>query len=145
MDARGILQPCRSLLDNGSQSCFITSKCVKKLGIKQYVTNIPIFGVGELTTQTRGLAKVTIQSRINGFQVKLDCLIIEEITQAIPVNRLNLRSLQIPDGITLADPEFDRPADVHILLDAEIFLDLLCIGKIKLSNCQPAWQKTLLG
>lgn len=39
VDAKGILQPCRALLDNGSQSCFITSKCVKKLGIKQYVTN----------------------------------------------------------------------------------------------------------
>lgn len=74
----------------------------------------------------------------------LDCLIIEKITQAIPVNRLNLRNLQIPDGITLADLEFDRPADVDILLGAEIFLDLLCIGKIKLSNCQPVWQ-TLLG
>ncbi|KMQ87174.1 hypothetical protein RF55_13616 [Lasius niger] len=145
VDAKGILQPCRALLDNGSQSCFITSKCVKKLGIKQYVTNIPIFGVGELTTQTRGLAKVTIQSRINGFQAKLDYLIIEKITQVIPVNHLNLRSLQIPDGITLADPEFDRPADMDILLGAEIVLDLLCIGKIKLSNCQPAWQKTLLG
>jgi len=81
MDARGILQPCRTLLDNGSQSCFITSKCVKKLGIKQYVTIIPIFGVGELTTQTRGLTKVTIQSKINGFQAKLDCLIIEKITR----------------------------------------------------------------
>ncbi|XP_011859714.1 PREDICTED: uncharacterized protein LOC105557155 [Vollenhovia emeryi] len=145
VDIRGALQPCRALLDSGSQSCFITSKCVKKLGVKQYVTNIPIFGVGDLATQTRGLAKVTIQSRINGFQAKLDCLIIEKITQDIPVNRLNIRNLQIPDGITLADPEFDRPADVDILLGAEIFLDLLCIGKIKLSNCQPAWQKTLLG
>jgi len=144
LDVRGILKPCRALLDNGSQSYFIT-KCVKKLGIKQYSTNIPIFGVGELTTQTRGLARVTIQSRINGFQAKLDCLVIEKITQVLPVNHLNPRDLKIPDGITLADPEFNHPAEVDLLLGAEIFLDLLCIGKIKLASDQPVWQKTLLG
>ncbi|XP_067205356.1 uncharacterized protein [Linepithema humile] len=108
VDASGALKPCRALLDNGSQSCFITSKCVKKLGIKQYATNIPIFGLGELSTRTHGLAK-------------------------------------IPDGITLADPEFNRSSEVELLLGAEIFLDLLCIGKIKLSSEQPVWQKTLLG
>lgn len=88
---------------------------------------------------------MTLQSRINGFQAKIDCLIIEKITQALPVNHLNLRDLQVPNGITLADPEFNRPSDVDLLLGAEIFLDLLCIGKIKLSSDQPVWQKILLG
>lgn len=32
-----------------------------------------------------------------------------------------------------------------MLLGAEIFFELMCIGRIKLSPAQPTWQKTLLG
>ncbi|XP_011858217.1 PREDICTED: uncharacterized protein LOC105555783 [Vollenhovia emeryi] len=106
---------------------------------------MPISGLGELSTQTRTLVKVTLQSRINGFQVNLDCLVIGKITQNIPVNRLSLQELRIPEGITLADPDFDKPSHVDLLLGAEVFFELLCIGKIKIADGQPTWQKTLLG
>lgn len=145
LDFRGKPTPCRALLDCGSQSCFVTTNCVEKLGTKQIPTNIPISGLGELSTQTHRLAKVMIQSRINGYQAKIDCLVIQKITQFLPANQLDLDELQIPDGITLADPEFDQPSAVDLLIGAEIFFDLLCIGKIKLAEDQPIWQKTVLG
>lgn len=145
LDKKGNSKPCRALLDSGSQSCFITSNCVKSLGVKQVPTHIPIIGLGEISTQTRSIAKITLQSRINGFQSKLDCLMIDRIAQAIPANHINLEDLEIPTGITLADPEFKRSSNIDLLLGAEIFLDLLCIGRIKLADDQPIWQKTLFG
>ncbi|XP_067208459.1 uncharacterized protein [Linepithema humile] len=45
----------------------------------------------------------------------------------------------------MADSQFDQPAKIELLIGAEIFLDLLCIGRIKLADNQPSWQKTLLG
>ncbi|XP_046743020.1 uncharacterized protein LOC124409453 [Diprion similis] len=145
IDFKGERKPCRALLDCGSQSCFATANCVQRLGLKHIATDIPISGLGELSTQTRRLTKMTIQSRINGYQAKLDCLIIEKITQSLPANQLDIDELKIPDGITLADPDFDKPATVDLLIGAEIFFELLCIGKIKLAEDQPTWQKTVLG
>lgn len=75
----------------------------------------------------------------------IHCLIIDRITQAIPFNRIDVNELQIPEGISLADPEFHKSSRVDLLLGAEAFFDLMCIGRIKRVEIQPAWQKTLLG
>lgn len=125
----------------GSQSYFITTDCIKSLGIKQISTHIPITRLGELSTQTRSLAKIMLQSRINGFCAEFDCLVINRISQALSVNHLNLEELEIPADITLADPKFNRSSDIDLLLGVEIFLDLLCIGKIKLVDDQPSGKR----
>ncbi|XP_029659435.1 uncharacterized protein LOC115233265 [Formica exsecta] len=129
LDFRSKATQYRALFDCGSQSCFVTTNCVQRLGLKQIPTNIQISGLGELSTQTP----------------KIDCLVIQKITQALPANQLDLNELQIPDGITLADPEFNQPSAVDLLIGAEVFFELLCIGKIKLAEDQPIWQKTVLG
>lgn len=41
---------CRALLDSGSQSCFITNSCAKKLGLKQFTTSIPVCDLGGIST-----------------------------------------------------------------------------------------------
>lgn len=62
---------------------------------------------------------------------------IQKITQFLPANQLDLDELQIPDGITFADPaKFDQPSAVDLLIGAEVFFELLCIGKIKLAEDQ---------
>lgn len=137
LDSKDVPKLCRALLDSGSQSCFTTYNCVKSLRIKQIPTHIPIVGLGEISIQTRSLAKITLQSRINGFQAKLNCLIIDRIAQALLTDHINLENLEVLVGITLADPEFKRSLNIDLLLGAEIFLDLLCIGKIKLADDQP--------
>ncbi|XP_015596422.1 uncharacterized protein LOC107268298 [Cephus cinctus] len=145
VDSKGNPRPCRALLDCGSQSRFITTNCVEKLGLKQFGMHIPISGLEELSMQTRKLAKITIQSRVKGYQARLDCLVIEKITQFLPASQLDVEELQIPDGITLADPEFNQPSAVDLLIGAEIYFELLCNRKIKLAEDQPIWQKTVLG
>lgn len=145
LNCKGQLVPCRAVLDNGSQSCLITSNYVNELGIEQFYTRIPICGVGAMSMRTRSVAKILVHSRVNGFQANLDCLVVDKITQNVPVNRVRTDDLQIPDGIILADPAFQQPAEINLLIGAKIFLDLLCIGRIKLSEDQPIWQKTLFG
>ncbi|XP_036148371.1 uncharacterized protein LOC105833274 [Monomorium pharaonis] len=145
IDKQGIPRPQRALLDGGSQSLFITTECVKSLGIRQKPTLIPIMGLDGTSTQARSLAKVTLQSTINGFQTTLDCLVIDRIAQALPSKHIDLGELLIPEGITLADPNFSHSSNIDLLIGVEIFLDLLCIGKIKLAEDQLVWQKTLLG
>ncbi|XP_011699812.1 PREDICTED: uncharacterized protein LOC105457069 [Wasmannia auropunctata] len=135
----------RALLDNGSQSCFITKDCCTELGLNQRDTDIPVCGIGKHSIQTRSIARIILQSRTTGYKKALDCLVVDTITQNLPINGISKRELQIPNGIVLADPQFHQSSKIDLLIGAEIFFDLLCIGRIKLAANQPSWQKTLLG
>jgi len=134
---------CRELLDSGSKSSFITDDCARKLGLKQHSVKVPICTLGTISTQASKRVKIVVQSRINKFTTNIDCLIIDHITQAIPLIRVNVNDIHIPEGISLADPEFHKSSKVDLFLGAEVFFDLLCIGRIKDSRAQPTWQKTL--
>ncbi|XP_018404107.1 PREDICTED: uncharacterized protein LOC108780791 [Cyphomyrmex costatus] len=145
LNSKGGVKSIRALLDNESQSCFITKDCCKQLGLHSQDTNILVCGIGKQSIQTRNIATVIIHSRTTGYKEELDCLIVDNITQDLPTNRISRNELQVPEGIVLADPQFNQPSRVDLLLGAEIFLDLLCSSRIKLADNQPTWQKTLLG
>ncbi|XP_018405187.1 PREDICTED: uncharacterized protein LOC108781648 [Cyphomyrmex costatus] len=130
-DATGKIKSVRALLDNGSQSCFITGNCCKEMGLKLQSINVPIYGLAQQQTQVRNSAKVTIQSRITGFKRTLDCLVVEKITQDLPCSMVDRAGLHIPKNIPLADPQFDKPSSIDMLLRAEIFFELLVVGTIK--------------
>ncbi|XP_018394988.1 PREDICTED: uncharacterized protein LOC108773621 [Cyphomyrmex costatus] len=145
IDANGNKKACRALLDSGSQSCFITNSFAKALKLKQFSTNIPICGLGEMYTRTHKYVKIRMQSKTSGYEAKLNCFVMESITQPNSVKNINPSKIKIPKGIKLADPEFYKASKVDFLIGAEIFFDIMCIGRIKKTEDQPLWQKTLLG
>lgn len=53
--------------------------------------------------------------------------------------------LQIPGNIILADLDFYKPSEIEVLIGAELFYQLLCVGQIKLNNTGLILQKTRLG
>ncbi|XP_023247778.1 uncharacterized protein LOC106643923, partial [Copidosoma floridanum] len=63
-----------------------------------------------------GSVEIVIQSRINKFQKTLNCLIIPNITSAIPNEPFPREAIDIPNGIRLADPQFHVPRSVDILI-----------------------------
>lgn len=105
----------------------------------------PVCGVGGIATQANNRVRITLKSRFNSYVTNICCLVIDRITQAILSDRININDVQIPEEINLADPEFYKSAKIDILIGAEIFFDLICDGRIKISKAQPIWQKTTLG
>ncbi|XP_025264886.1 uncharacterized protein LOC112638071 [Camponotus floridanus] len=63
----------------------------------------------------------------------------------MPAYTLKQKDFEIPRNIKLADPKFNVSADVDILIGAEIFWSILCIGQIKASANHPILQKTRFG
>lgn len=51
----------------------------------------------------------------------------------------------MPSDLQLADPQFNTPSEVDILIDVDLFWKLLCIGQIEASVNHPTLQKTRLG
>ncbi|XP_029055145.2 uncharacterized protein LOC114882424 [Osmia bicornis bicornis] len=60
----------------------------------------------------------------------------------IPLNKVRI---PIPLGVTPADPEFQHPGRIDLLIGAGLFWKLLCIGQHKAGLGNLVWQKTRLG
>ncbi|XP_025267450.1 uncharacterized protein LOC112638978 [Camponotus floridanus] len=136
---------CRVLLDSGSQMNFITQEFADKLRIKEQCVEIAITGVVKGTIQAKKMINVHIQSRFNNFNEKVECIILPQITQQLPQALVFKQDIAIPKHIKLADPNFNIPSNIDMLIGAELFWKLICAGQIKSSRTQPILQKTLLG
>ena len=145
MDQKGTQHEVRALLDCGSQSNFITSKLVTKLGLKLNEENISIVGINSTMSTSTKSVQTSVISKYNGFAVKLSFLVLNQITNDLPMLPVNKESLKIPSNIYLADPHFDIPGKIDILLGANIFYELLLVGQIKMNENMPVIQKTRLG
>ncbi|XP_063915471.1 uncharacterized protein LOC135131590 [Zophobas morio] len=122
MDKKGQYQECRAFLDSDSMNQFITSDMCKKLGLTRQKIEIQIGG-------------------IPGHK----CLMLDRITENLPVSSVNLANITVPKNIKLADPQFYSSAPIDLLIGAELLVPLMCIGQIHLAPGQPHFQKTHLG
>ena len=145
-DSKGSWRTCRALLDNGSQSNFISEKLCKNLNLKVKDINLPIISISDTTTMAIHQVKINITSHdFEGYQDTLECVVLPSISGSIPNAQIDTSCINIPYHITLADPDFDIPAPVDILLGASAFWDILQGGVISLgSNC-PTLRQTKLG
>ncbi|XP_050293812.1 uncharacterized protein LOC126734295 [Anthonomus grandis grandis] len=135
----------RALLDAGSQSSFLTERFRNKLGLPKTPVNIKICGFNESESECKVKCIARIKSKVNGFCLDISCLVVPHITNNLPNFKLNKRDLNIPHNITLADPNFDIPGDIDMLIGADYFWDLICVGQLKLGANGPYAQKTKFG
>lgn len=141
----GNVHECRALLDAGSQSNLVTKALADRLSLPRERITMPINGINNTLTNVRQRISMTIGSRVNRYETKNPFLVVDVIVGRYPTTHLNTSGLRIPENLTLADPTFDRPGEIDILIGNGIFWDLLCVGRIKLAKGQPTLQKTHLG
>lgn len=145
VDHRGNDILCRAVLDSASHSNFMTEELAQRLKLKRQKIEKNIGGISESFTNITNKVTTTIKSRFNGFKANLDFCVLKKISNRLPIQAINTKDWKIPDNIQLADPEFEVPNKVDMLIGAEIFMDMLCVGQIKLSDQLPRLQKTTFG
>lgn len=126
----------------------MTETFAKKLGLPMKKCHVPIGALNALSTVARHTITATIHSRVGGYQRTLTFLVIPTISTTIPDRPIDRAHINIPRNVKLADPNFNRPAPVEMLLSAGVALSLLCIGQINLSSSDGPdlyLQKTRLG
>lgn len=141
----GELIKCRALLDNGSQLNIITEKLRKALGISYKNANCEIGGIGDVKSGISKRASVVISSQKNGYTAELEVVIIPKITSDMPSIQLNVADWPIPKNICLADPQFNIPARIDMLIGAELFCELISVGQIKMNDRLPILQNSVFG
>ncbi|KAJ8705566.1 hypothetical protein PYW08_012612 [Mythimna loreyi] len=137
----------RALLDCGSQSSFVTESLKIRLSLKSHhIDSLKVIGIGN--TQANNVTEscnIILQSLNNKFNINTSCFVLKELTGRLPRILVDISTLKLPENIQLADPMFNQPADIDILIGADIFWDILGNEQISLGTNMPKLRSSHLG
>lgn len=86
-----------------------------------------------------------MKSRISDYLINLEFFVLPKLTNKLPLVHVSKYEFKIPLNIKLADPCFNTPKTVDMILDAEIFFELLNSERLKPIPRGPTWQNTRFG
>lgn len=139
----------RCLLDQGSQASLITESAVQLLGLKKIQHNSTISGLGSdegASLASKAMVKVNIQSLLDPrFNYDVNAFVLNKLTADLPEKAVVVELWSALDKFELADPSFDRPNKIDMLLGADVYGQIIEEGIIKGSSGAPVAQKTTLG
>lgn len=135
----------RALLDSGSQVNLVSEAAVKTLALPKYSTNVPVVGVGGVKSQIKHRVLLRMSSDYSDFVSNVDCLVTPKVTGRIPSVPVDVSKWSFPPGITLADPNFNKPCEVDLLIGAELFFAILRQAQLKLADNLPTLYDTKFG
>ena len=136
--------PCRALLDSGSQSYFITERCVQCLRLARTQTHTAIQGMSNVNTATHHSVSIHLRSRHTDGTLHLTA-VLPNITGMTPVTKQDISSWKIPKDIKLADEQFHQPGGIDLLIGADLFYKMSRPGRHTRPGNFPVLQETVLG
>lgn len=143
-DASGKMQSFRALFDTGSQSNFITESAVNRLNLKSAPSTATVSGIGEADAPILGDVSCAVGTN-NRVLFKLDMHVIPKVCGDQPIAQLNTSGWSHIKSLPLADPGFDIPGPIDILLAADVFVDSVLNPHIKGGVDQPTAFNSLFG
>ncbi|XP_062714757.1 uncharacterized protein LOC134291264 [Aedes albopictus] len=144
-DAQGKPHCCRVLLDCGSQVHLITKEMAERIGAKISSANVKISGVNNRTTTSMEKATVKFRSRYSDYRATVECVVTPAVTGRIPSSHIDVTDWCIPPGFQLADPEFNVPQEIDMLIGNELFFKIIRSGQYRLAEHLPELRDTHLG
>lgn len=145
LDRNGRKIKCRALLDNGSQLNLITEGLRKRLGISFKNSDIELSGIGGNKTEVHKRAKLVILSNQGEYSANLEAFVLPKITGNMPSRSVSITNWKVPENLSLADPSFNQPAAIDMLIGAELYVNLLKEGSISFGEELPSLQNTVFG
>ena len=111
---------CRALIDSGSQTSIITQECFDRLGLRSKETNINLVGIDSTyTTNVLNQTIIKYGSRFEKVQpFSTSLMILPTFNKMLPYAKVHLSDVNRFKGLRLADPNFQTPGKIDILLGA---------------------------
>ncbi|XP_077294815.1 uncharacterized protein LOC143917210 [Arctopsyche grandis] len=121
----------RALLDNGSELNLISEDLRRRLALKSKRMDVNLVGIGSNRTSITSGAVIRILPRIpnQGSSVDLDCAIMPEIANQLPSRNVSEIRSHLPLHLPLADPSFDIPGTVDMVIGSDAYHAMLRNGK----------------
>lgn len=137
----------RALVDQGGQHSIITERAHQRLKLKSIPICIGVKPMGESQYKivNKGL-HLTMHSIIDpSYTVKSTCAIIPSVTNELPLVPLKTSHLSHLQNLPLADPHFNTPGPIDILLAGDVYGKIIQEGLRKGAHSEPIAQQTTLG
>lgn len=137
----------RAILDSASQNTIITQHCAHLLQLHRSRTNLPaVMGLSSAKVSTRGMSHVNLSTMSGHILAKSHpVLILDKISTNQPAVRLSSSVKTKLKGYTLADPSFDLPGPIDLLIGADLFPQTLLGPSVCLGNNLPYVLNTIFG
>lgn len=123
----------RALIDPCSQKSYITEEVTNKLNLTKYRCPTKSSGLGAnglLSSQFK--THVTIRPRYSSsYENEINPIILKKLTHYLPNQNLIVDEMTHNKNIILADPDFNKPAKIDVILGGEIIPDLMLGGFTK--------------
>lgn len=145
--ADGRRHTLRALLDSGSQASFIIEKAVHLLMLPRRHSPVHITTFANTTsTLVRGTANITLMPcGTDSPSFCLDTLIVSQITGETPQIHFRFGKWEHIKNLTLADPTYNSPGSIDLLLGADLLPSILLSGQSIGKSGEPLALETVFG
>ncbi|XP_025204843.1 uncharacterized protein LOC112601423 [Melanaphis sacchari] len=146
-DSGGEIQPVRAIIDSGSQISVITAKCSDRLGLRRSRWTASVTGLsGQSVPDVLGTVDLTVRPRHDTAPViTMKAWVLPAITADMPNRRLIAGIRESCSHLKLADPHFDTPAPVELLLGADVFPQVWIGEQRQLGHGLPSAYSSVFG
>ena len=132
-DIDGSVTKLRALLDSGSSATFITERAMKKLRLVRCFCDNKINVVGEVAPQNvNGCTTLRVVAFTDTLlTISVDVMILNRVVGILPATQLDIPSDIFDDcrsPYDFADPNWNIPAPVDILLGADVYYKVVTGG-----------------
>ncbi|XP_038106574.1 uncharacterized protein LOC119766211 [Culex quinquefasciatus] len=145
----GRLIQARALVDSGSEASLISESCVSKLGLPRANGKVAVTGMGQQAAgTTRGVVKLEIANRFDDTSVlQTMAYVMGKLTSTLPTQLCQVHPSLLDRDVQdfLADPAYQRPGPIDLILGCDVFLALLRPGQVKDDGGVPVAQNTIFG
>ena len=131
----GKYQSLRALIDPGSQASFITEAAINLLGIPRKNNKTMISGIGESGAgHTKGETNIILTSHFkSNFHLEVTALILSKLTKTLP-SEDSSKIDRWEKNLMLADPSYNEPGPVDIIIGADSYYNIMKKGMKKLKE-----------
>lgn len=136
---------CRAVLDSGSQANIITEKISQMLKLPRRKTTCTLEGVGGHEAPSKYQTSLSFGPRGFNRWTETDCIIQEKITGIQPSTKIPTDSLPIPPKLVMADPQWNKPQVIDMLIGGQHYWDLVMDQTIRLGPGLPILKRSVFG
>lgn len=128
----------KALLDSGSQMSFITKDLMQLLKLNPKPIKSRVLGIGNNIRNLDKYVTIKLHSLIKEFQIDVSCFVLDRITTMLPQEKIDISKIVLPSNISLADKDFHKPSEIHLLIGADVFFQMVETGSMNIGRLTPA-------
>ncbi|XP_049542579.1 uncharacterized protein LOC125955490 [Anopheles darlingi] len=144
IDEYGGIHKARALLDSGSMANFMSAALARRLIAPRHEVDVAVAGIGRASQRVKTAVVATIRSRIQSHSSLMEFLVLEAPAADVPSTPIDVSGWRLPE-VPLADPSFNIPSTIDIIIGGDSYWELHSGRKLSLGKDRPWLIETPFG